>query len=345
MRVAEIAPPWLPVPPSGYGGIEMVVDLLARGLEREGHDVTLFASDGSESTARVVTPLPAVGADQIGAAMPEAHHVAVAYQHAHEFDVIHDHTTVGPAVGALLGDGPPVVHTLHGPWNESARGYYAAIDPHIHLVAISETQRRANSDARYAATIPNGIDLDAYPLGTEPREDFLVYIARATPDKAPDLALEIAHRAGLPLKLVVKRSDTDEQRYWEREIEPLLQDSDEVLKDLSHEAKVDLLRRGRAFIFPIRWEEPFGLVMVEAMACGMPVVATPRGAATELVDDGTTGFLRPDTDGLVEALAGTDRIDPGACRARVEAEFSASTMARRYEGLFATLATRVGAAR
>src|SRR4051794_23916265 len=144
MRVAEIAPPWLPVPPRGYGGIELVVDLLSRGLEQAGHDVTLFASAGSESTAEVVTPLPPVGLDQIGAALPEAHHVVAAYEHAGEFDVIHAHTPVGPAVGAFLSDSPPVVHTLHGAWDDSTRGYYALLDPRIHLVAISDTQRRLN---------------------------------------------------------------------------------------------------------------------------------------------------------------------------------------------------------
>jgi glycosyltransferase involved in cell wall biosynthesis len=338
MRIAEIAPPWLFVPPRGYGGTELVVDALVSHLAHAGHDVTLFASADPRPDAEVVTPLAAVGVEQIGAAMPEAHHALSAFLRARDFDVIHDHTLFGPALGALLGGVPPVVHTVHLEWTPDARRYYALLDRRVHLVAISAAQRRMNSGARYAATIHNGIDLDAYPLQTSRREDFLVYIGRADPAKAPELALEVAHRAGLPLKLIVKRATPDEQRYWEREVEPRLRDTDEVLFGVDHETKVDLLRRGRAFVFPIQWEEPFGLVMIEAMACGMPVVATPRGAASELVRDGSTGFLRPDLDGLVKAVGRTAEIDPATCRGWVEAEFSAETMVERYEQLFATLA-------
>jgi glycosyltransferase involved in cell wall biosynthesis len=334
MRIAQIAPPWLRVPPTGYGGIELVVDVLARNLHARGHDVTLFAPLGSSSTATVVATMPPTGAARVGDGVAEAHHVRRAYAHARDFDAIHDHTNLGPVLGMCLRDRPPVVHTLHGPWTSDTRRFYALLDPSPHLVAISRTQRLANAAVTYAATIPNGIDLPTYPLWTGPREDYLVYIGRATAEKAPDLALELAHRVGLPLKLVVKRSNREEHAYWEQEIEPLLRDTDEVLPEIGHPEKVELLQHGRAFVFPIRWEEPFGLVMAEAMACGLPVLATPRGAAREVVNDGVTGFLRHDIDGLVRALDEVERIDPEACRARIAERFSADAMVSGYERLF-----------
>lgn len=334
MRIAEIAPPWIEVPPEGYGGIELIVDLLTTGLHARGHDVTLFAPEGSRSDADVVSPLPAPGASSIGDPWFEAYHVLVAYREAEQFDLVHDHTFLGPALAAMLRDGPPVVHTLHGPWEGRARSYYELIDEQIHLVAISAAQRSTNRSVQYAGTIPNGIDLHSYPLGEGRREEFLVYMGRSNPDKAPELAVELAHRADLPLKLVVKCSEDAEREHWEREVEPRLNGSEEVLAEISHDEKVDLLQRGRAFVFPIRWEEPFGLVMVEALACGMPVLATPRGAARDIVVDGETGFLRDDLDDLVAAIGAVDEIAPRACRARVEDHFSADAMAAAYEELF-----------
>jgi glycosyltransferase involved in cell wall biosynthesis len=337
MRIAEVAPPWIPVPPEGYGGIELVVGLLATGLQERGHDVTLFAPRGSDSEAEVVSPLPPVGMDSIGDRWFEAYHALAAHLCAGEFDVVHDHTFLGPALTVMRGSEPPVVHTLHGPWEERARLYYGLVHDHVHLVAISESQRRANSSVRYAATIPNGIDLSRYPLGDGARDDFLLYIGRSNPDKAPELAVELAHRAGRPLKLVVKRSEPEEEEHWARAVEPRLDGSEEILEEVDHEAKIDLLLRGRAFVFPIRWEEPFGLVMIEALASGMPVVATPRGAAMEIVAEGETGFLCDDLDALVTAIDHVQRIDPRACRARVQERFSAEAMLAAYEELFTNL--------
>jgi glycosyltransferase involved in cell wall biosynthesis len=337
MRIAEIAPPWLTVPPAGYGGIEQVVGILAERLHAGGHRVTLFAPAGSRTQADVVSPLAAAGTTRIDEIWPETHHALVAYLRAAEFDVVHDHTLVGTALATLLGGKPPVVHTLHGVWNRDASRYYPLIDDVVHLVAISESQRRANRHVRYAATIPNGIELDDYPLGDSPREDFLVYIGRSSPDKAPDLALDVAHRAGLPLKMVVKRQTARELEHWDRVVAPLLSDDDEVLDEVTPDEKVDLLRRGRAFVFPIRWEEPFGLVMIEAMACGMPVVATPCGAAAEIVRDGETGFIRGDLDELAATIGRTREISPEACRRRVRERYSAEAMVDGYERLFVQL--------
>ena len=201
MRIAQIAPPWFAVPPTGYGGIELVVSLLADGLTERGHDVTLFASGGSETKATLVSPLvdppdPAL----LGNPWFDAYHALSSYLAiGDEFDVVHDHSGIaGSAMGALLRGKPPVVHTLHGPWTELTRRYYAMLHEHVHLVAISESQRADNSGVVYAGMVHNGVDLDRYPFRAE-KDDFLVYIGRANPDKGPAIAIEVARRAGLPL--------------------------------------------------------------------------------------------------------------------------------------------------
>ncbi len=340
MRIAEVAPPWFAIPPRGYGGIELVVHALAEGLTARGHEVTLFAPEGSTSAAEVVSPLPPAGADRIGNAWADAYQALTAFRWRDSFDVIHDHTVVGPALGAVLPSAPPIVHTVHGTWTADTERYYALVHEGIELVAISDTQRRASAGLEFAATIPNGIDLDGYPLGERPREEFLVYIGRAADDKAPDDAIRLARLAGRPLKLVCKHAEPDEVEYWDEVVRPLLGDDVEVFPEVNHEEKVELLTRGSAFVFPIRWEEPFGLVVIEAMACGMPVVARPGGAVADLVVEGETGFLGDDLDELAAALGRIGEISAVACRARVARDFSSDAMVDRYEELFRRLVAR-----
>jgi glycosyltransferase involved in cell wall biosynthesis len=337
MRIAQIAPPWFAVPPQGYGGIELVVALLADGFAARGHDVTLFASGGSETKANLVSPLadppdPAL----LGNVWYDTLHAVASYLAiGDEFDVVHDHSgIIGPAMGALRRDHPPVFHTLHGPWTEPSRRFYALLAEHVRLVAISDSQRADNPDVRYAGVVHNGIDLDAYPF-REQKDDFLVYIGRSNPDKGPTLAIEVARRAGLPLAMVVKKNEPFERAYWDEMVAPMLNDEVEVYEAIDHEKKADLLARARAMVFPIQWPEPFGLVMTEAMACGTPVVACPAGAAVELVENGVTGYLRDSIDDLVDAVASIGNCSPTACRARVEQNFSAAAMVAGYERLFA----------
>ncbi|GIU88858.1 MAG: glycosyl transferase [Acidimicrobiia bacterium] len=336
MRIGIVAPVWFPVPPSGYGGIELVVSLLADGLVDAGHDVTLFASGGSSTKATLVTPMqePPEPAE-LGNPWYDAFHALTAYQHVEGFDVVHDHAGVmGPVCGAMLGGSPPVVHTLHGPWTAPSRLLYRALSSRVHLVAISNAQAAENTEVHYAATVYNGIDLDAYPY-REDKEDYLVYIGRANPDKGPAEAIRIARRVGLPLKMILKRGEPAERYYFEHEVEPLVAHDVELFENVPHATKVELLGRARAMVFPIRWPEPFGLVMVEAMACGTPVVTTNWGAAPELVDHGVTGFRAEGSDELADLLGKVDQIDPAACRARVEEHFSAEAMVRGYEAVYA----------
>jgi len=340
MQIAIIAPVWFPVPPTGYGGIELVVSLLADGLVDAGHDVTLFASGGSHTKARLVSPM-AVAPDprELGNAWYDAYHALASYLQVDGFDVVHDHAgVVGPVCGALLHGRPPVVHTLHGPWTDQTRQFYSVAGHHVHLVAISEAQRADNPDVPYLGTVHNGIDIGAYPY-REHKDDCLVYIGRANPDKGPAEAINIARRAGLPLQMILKRSEPPEREYFETVIEPMLGSDVELHENVSHEAKVEMLGRATAMIFPIRWPEPFGLVMVEAMACGTPVVTTNWGAAPELVADGETGFRRESEDDLVAAIGKARELSPQACRARVVELFSAEAMVRGYEATYAKALT------
>jgi glycosyltransferase involved in cell wall biosynthesis len=335
MRIAVVAPVWFPVPPTGYGGIELVVSLLADGLVDAGHDVTLFASGGSRSKAALVSPMPEPPAPRdLGNPWYDAYHALASYIHLDGFDIVTDHAgIVGPICGAMLKEKPPVVHTLHGPWTEPNRVLYELVSRHVHLVAVSDAQRAANLDVPYAGTVHNGIDLAEYAYRAD-KERSLVYIGRANPDKGPKEAITIARRAGLPLHMILKRGEPPEREYFEREVEPMLAADVMLYENVTHAEKIDLLGRASAMVFPIRWPEPFGLVMIEAMACGTPVITTNWGAAPELVEDGVTGFRRDSEDALVDMVSAVGSLDPAACRKRVVDLFSGEAMVKGYEAVF-----------
>jgi glycosyltransferase involved in cell wall biosynthesis len=334
LKIALVAPPYFPVPPLGYGGIERVVAVLAEELVRRGHDVTVFGAASSTTPAHLVAPLaspPRLG-DPLSLA-DDLYHTTVAYLQAGRFDVVHDHTSIGPSLGALLNGHPPVVHTLHGPWTPSSKRLFALLHERLELVAISHAQRRANPLLRYAGVIHNGIDLAAHPLRAS-KEDFVTFLGRVNPEKRPEEAIEIARRAKLPIVLIVKRSEPAEQAYWDEVVASHLGPDVEVFDQPPHEVKVELIGRSRAMLFPIDWPEPFGLVMAEAMACGTPVIARRLGAAPEVIDDGVTGYLCDSLDEMVVALDAARRLSASACRRRVEREFSATAMAERYERVY-----------
>jgi glycosyltransferase involved in cell wall biosynthesis len=334
LRVGVIAPPWLPVPPIGYGGTERVVAVLVEGLVQSGHDVTLFAAAGSVTSARLVTPLatpPPLG--DPASASDDLFHTTSAFLHAGEFDIVHDHTGMGPALGAMLTGRAPVVHTLHGPWTALSRRFLGLVQDRVHLVAISRAQQAANPHLRYAGVIHNGIDLSVHPFNPV-KEDFLVFVGRINPEKRPEVAVEVARAAKLPLVMVVKRREPAERAYWDEMVAPLLGDDVVVLDEPSQAVKADVLGRARALLFPIDWPEPFGLVMVEAMACGTPVIACPLGAVPEVVTDGVTGFLCSTPAQMVQAVRDATELLPEDCRARAEQCFSAQAMAAAYERVY-----------
>lgn len=336
MRIAQVAPPWLAVPPAGYGGIEWVVALLADGLAERGHHVTLFATGDSQTKAKLESVVEtAPGARLINDPWLDTMHSMLVHRDLSRFDVIHQHNVWSGLVAAMLID-VPVVHTLHGPFTDPMRQLYAQIADKVWFVAISENQRSFMPELRYGGVVYNGIDMPIYPFREE-KDDFLLFLGRADPVKGALRAVEAARFTGMPLVLAVKVANPAEERHWNEEVVNRIPDDATVLGEITIEEKVDLLSRARAVLFPIDWEEPFGLVMTEAMACGTPVIATPRGSVPEVIADGETGFIVPvETypESAAEALKRLADIDPRACRERVDRLFSKEAMVAGYEKVF-----------
>jgi glycosyltransferase involved in cell wall biosynthesis len=336
LRIAVLAPVWFAVPPTGYGGIELVVSLLADGLVEDGHEVTLFASGDSLSKATLSYIFEEAPSELIGRTLPEIRHALACYTRADEFDVINDHSGIpAAALGGLLTT--PVLHTVHGPLDtheaQDAYGAIAEVSPGVGLISISENQRRPMPDLPWAATIPNAIDLSLYPCKPH-RGDYLLFLGRFSPDKGAHRAIAVAMELGLPLKMAGKNREPKERQYFAEFVEPHLGDGIEWLGEVSHGQKVELLQHARATLFPIEWEEPFGLVMIESMACGTPVIATRRGAVPEVIEHGRSGVIVDDYSIIPAALEQADRLDARELRQFVEERFSPMRMVRDYVKAF-----------
>jgi glycosyltransferase involved in cell wall biosynthesis len=338
VRIAQVAPPWIAVPPKGYGGIEWVVALLTDGLVDAGHDVTLFATGDSQTKANLEFAFEhAPGSKFINSTWHDTVHTLLSYRDPSRFDLYHVHSPWSAlATGAYSGR--PIVHTLHWAFTPEMRRLYEPLADRVWFVAISEAQRRHMEELRYAGIVYNGIDLDRYPL-REDKEDFVLFLGRSSPEKGALRAVLAAREAGLPLVIALKLAHPDEVRHWEEQVKPQLASDTLIYYEIGHEQKAELLGRAKALLFPIDWEEPFGLVMTEAMACGTPVIATPRGSVPEVVVDGETGFIVSPEDYPSQAAAALERvkeIDPRACRRRVEQKFSKEVMVAGYERAFET---------
>lgn len=333
MRIGLIAPPWIPVPPVAYGGTEAVIDNLARGLTALGHDVRLFTV--GESTCPVSRQwLYPAGVDPIGAGIPEAAHVLAAYEALADSDVIHDHTSLGPLLAARSGiRRPPVVITVHGLFTAQSRRVYAEIARHASIVAISWSQARAFGGIPVAAVIHHGIDLDIHRPGPG-TGGYLLFVGRMSADKGVHLAVRIARRAGRRLIISAKAREPGEVAYFERAVRPLLAPADDLPAEQPLATRLRLMRNAAALVNPITWQEPFGLVMVEALAAGTPVLAFPNGAAPEIVDSGRTGYLCRDEDEMARAVGQVPLLDRRRCREAAERRFSLARMSGAYERLY-----------
>jgi glycosyltransferase involved in cell wall biosynthesis len=337
LKIAIIAPMWFPVPPTGYGGIELVVSLLADGLVDAGHEVTLFASGDSLTKANLSYIYEQAPSELIGRSLPEIRHALACYERADEFDIINDHSGI-PA--AALGGAvqTPVVHTIHGPLDtHEAQHAYASIaevSPGVGLISISENQRRPMPDLPWIATVPNAIDLSLYP--SKPHKgDYLFFLGRFSPDKGAHRAIAVAMELGLPLKMAGKNREPKEREYFGEFVEPHLGHGGiEYLGEVTHGEKVELLQDARATLFPIEWEEPFGLVMIESMACGTPVIATRHGAVPEVIEHGVSGIIVESYREMASALEEADELDPNECRRYVEERFAPERMVRDYENAY-----------
>ncbi len=335
MRVAQIAPLYERVPPKLYGGTERVVSFLTEELVRLGHQVTLFASGDSITRARLVAPCPrALRLDPSCRDSLAAHVLMLGwvYDRAAEFDIIHNHTDyLGLPLTRMVPT--PTLITLHG------RLDYQEIHPlyrnyrEVSVVSISDAQRAPMPDANWVGTVHHGLPLELY--APEPRPGgYLLFLGRISPEKCPDAAIRVARRAGVPLRIAAK-VDLVDRRYFEHTVRPLLNDPlIDFIGEVGDAQKQRLLANARALLFPVDWPEPFGLVMIEALACGTPVIARPRGSVPEVLRDGRTGFVCETEDEMVAAIDRLDAIDRRACRREFEQRFAVNVMARKYGEIY-----------
>lgn len=340
LRVAMLAPPWITVPPPGYGGIESVVALLCDELVARGHDITLFAAPGSHSTAAVRSPLAGTHSDQIGGSLWESDHVATAFDTVDQaaadgrpFDVLHDHSGFTAAVMAARLS-VPVVHTLHGPFNADTRPFYLRHGHKVRLVALSRYQRdQAPAGVHVEHVVPNPVRVEDWPFRAE-KDDYLLWMGRMDPAKGAQRAIVAARLAGMRLVLAGPVQPGQEE-YFESEIEPHVDDHDVVyVGEVGGVRRKELFANAKGFLMPIRWAEPFGMVMVEALACGTPVIAFPEGAASEIVIDAENGFLVADEREMAERVGQLDGLDPLACRESAASRFDVAIVADGYEAVY-----------
>ena len=341
MRIAQVAPLYESVPPQTYGGTERVVSYLTEELVRQGHDVTLFASGDSVTDAELVPCAPRSLRLDENVIDPYARQIveleAVAAR-ANEFDVIHWHLDYFhfPISRRMA---TPSVTTLHGRLDiPELQPLYDEFGD-MPVVSISNDQRAPLPQANWVATIHHGMPPDELEPRLDPGE-YLAFLGRISPEKRADRAIEVARRAGMPLRIAAKVDDVD-RAYFEEHIEPLLEaDHVEYIGEIATDAKADFLGHAAALLFPIDWSEPFGLVMIEAMACGTPVIAYRSGSVPEVISDGVNGFVVEDIDGSVAAVERLESLSRAGCRQVFEERFTAERMARNYVALYERLARR-----
>jgi glycosyltransferase involved in cell wall biosynthesis len=340
LRIAVLAPPWIPVPPPAYGGIEAVVALLCDELHARGHEVTLFAAPGSRSPAQVCSPLERAHGDQIGSSLHESDHVGSTYDaidraaaEGQPFDIVHDNSGF-TAVAMAHRVSAPVVHTLHAPFNEETQPFYTRHGHKARLVAISRFQlAHAPEGVRVADVVPNPVRVGDWPFQTD-KDDYLLWMGRMDPAKGAHRAIAAARQAGIPLVLAGPVQPGQED-YFRHEIEPHIDGRNVVYTgEVGGTRRIELFARARGFLMPIRWAEPFGMVMVEALACGTPVIAFPEGAAREIVIDRENGFHVADEQAMAEATRRLQEIDPARCRQSVASRYDAGIVAAGYEAVY-----------
>jgi glycosyltransferase involved in cell wall biosynthesis len=346
LRIAMLAPPWIAIPPPGYGGIETVVDVLCDELVRVGHDVTLFAAPGSRSSGTVHPLLSHAHPEAIGDAMYESDHVASAFAAVDQalragrpFDVVHDHSGF-TALAMADRLSTPMVHTLHGPFIEKTTPFYEAHGHKAEIVAISRSQRRAAPPALAGVrVIPNPVDIDRCWFD-DSKDDYLLWMGRMVECKGPHRAIRAARAAGRPL-VIAGPIQPGQGDFFAAEIEPYLHpERCRYVGEIGGEVKQRLISRAAAMLVPIRWDEPFGMVMVEALAGGTPVIAFAEGAAREIVLHGENGFLVEDELDMARAVERLGEINPHVCRTSALARYDVRVVATAYEAAYRAAAAR-----
>jgi glycosyltransferase involved in cell wall biosynthesis len=344
MKIAQIAPLVESVPPRLYGGTERIAHYLTEELVRRGHDVTLFASCDSVTRARLARGAPAALRLNPSVRDPLPHHIAMLERLrkcADDFDVLHFHIDLlhFPLLGTIA---TPSVTTLHGRLDlPDLRPFYRAF-PDVPLVSISDAQRAPMPPVNWVGTIHHGLPRSLLPFSPGAAGDpYLAFLGRISPEKRPDRAIEVAARAGLKLRIAAK-IDAVDRDYWATEIEPLVRDNPgvEFLGEIDEHEKAGFLGGASAVLFPVDWPEPFGLVMIEAMACGTPVIAFSCGSVPEVVDNGVTGFIVESVGEAVAAVRRVPDLDRARVRATFERRFSVERMAADYEAVYNQLCGR-----
>jgi glycosyltransferase involved in cell wall biosynthesis len=340
LNVALVAPPYYQVPPAAYGGIESVMADLAEALIDDGHSVTVIGAAGEGPTrARFIRAWDRLVPERLGEPYPEIMNALrtrqVIARIADRIDVVHDHSTSGPLNADIYAQwGLPTVVTMHGPADDpDRRSYYSSLGTTVHMVAISDRQRVLAPEFNWAGTVHNAVKVEQWPF-RDHKHDYALFLGRFSPDKGAHTALDAAHAAGVPLVLAAKCSEPSEREYYEREVVPRLTPRDTVFGLADAREKRILLANARCLLFPVQWEEPFGMVMIEAMACGTPVVALRAGAVPEVVVDGVTGIICDWPDQLADAILTVEHIDPATCRAHVASRFSVAGLARGYTKVY-----------
>ncbi|CAH1670617.1 MAG: glycosyltransferase family 4 protein [Chelatococcus sp.] len=337
LRIAQIAPLAECCPPRLYGGTERIVSFLTEELVRLGHDVTLFASGDSRTRAKLVPCTDMALRLNPAVRDPIPYHMIMLDQvrrRAEEFDILHFHVDVlhAPLVSAFASR---TVTTLHGRLDlPDLVPFYRAF-PELPLISISDAQRRPMPPVNWVGTVPHGVPVDRLPFVSEPAGDYLAFLGRISPEKRPDRAIAIAAGSGMPLKIAAKVDKVD-QAYWDEVIAPLIAVHPNVsfIGEINDEQKPAFLGNARALLFPIDWPEPFGLVMIEAMACGTPVIAFGSGSVPEVIDDGVSGFIVHDVDQAVEAVSHLNHLSRSRVRETFLRRFTVEHMARAYVTIY-----------
>ena len=344
LRIAQIAPPWIEVPPKKYGGTELIVSYLTEELIKKGHDVTLFASGTSKTQAKLVSAFPKALYWK-GISWADSYyslfHALTAFERAEDFDIIHNHYGYfGLCFSHLVKT--PMVTTYHGDFAlaEKNFGKYKILKKlrHLPFVSISNSQRKFSSlKLNFVTTIYNGIDVEKFQFNAKPGK-YLTWLGRITPKKGLLGAIKVAKKLNLPLKIAAKidKNCSSDVEFYEKEIKPLI-DGKKIIflgEIEGYREKSNFLKNSLALLNPITWNEPFGLVMIEAMACGTPVIVFNQGSAKEVVEDGKTGFVVKNINEMVRAVKKIDRISRKACRQRVEKHFTYQEMVSSYEKIY-----------
>jgi glycosyltransferase involved in cell wall biosynthesis len=341
LRIAQISPLFESVPPRGYGGTERVVSWLTEELVRMGHEVTLFASGDSTTRAKLLAQCEKALWQDPACLETLSHHVLEmerVFRRAREFDVLHFHTDF-LHFPLLRHCDVPAVTTLHGALNTTDHGPLFAEYPDVELISISDSQRGELAFANFRATVHHGAPLELHRFEPKPGS-YLAFLGRASPQKGLDRAIRIAIATGQKLR-VAARICPEERGYYAEVIQPLLRDAGPVVEmvgEVGGDDKARFLAGARALLFPIDWEEPFGLVMFEALATGTPVIAWRNGSVPEVIDHGRTGFIVEDLEQALAAVQVVDSIDRRACREEFERRFTSERMAEDYVAVYRALA-------